>query len=368
MKVLIVHGFQIEHYPPVRNLIEILLRNGHMVTIITKGHIDLFDKKNKNLKFIEIPANSNGFNLSSVMGYFKKCKIIQELVEREMPKNDVLWTTTDTTVRDLGKCVYKYKHVMQLMELIEDVPLLPNQYIFWTHVQKYAHKAYKVVVPEYNRAQIQKVFWNLEKLPEILPNKPVCVEVKAIPEEIKKFLDEVDKEERKIILYQGNFDGDRELNDYAEAVSRVSDKYCLYLMGRDSDFRVKLCEKYPDIKYIPFIKPPYHLLVTQKAFIGLLPYKAVKLGHLSPLNALYCAPNKIYEYAGCGLPMIGSDVPGLAIPFETNKIGLIRKDYTVDELVDFIKEIEANYASYKQNCLGYFESVDLDTIVEKILA
>ena len=29
------------------------------------------------------------------------------------------------------------------------------------------------------------------------------------------------------------------------------------------------------------------------------------------LNALYCAPNKIYEYAGCNIPMIGTDVLGL---------------------------------------------------------
>lgn len=73
-----------------------------------------------------------------------------------MENCDLLWTTTDSTVRDLGKLVFKYKHVMQMMELIEDIPLIPGLPYIQSNLKQYAKKAYKVVVPEYNRAHIQK--------------------------------------------------------------------------------------------------------------------------------------------------------------------------------------------------------------------
>ena len=80
-----------------------------------------------------------------------------------MKNHDILWTTTDRTARDLGPVLFKYKHVMQLMELIYDIPYFPRQKIIQSNIKKYAKKAYKVVVPEYNRAQIINAWWGLEK-------------------------------------------------------------------------------------------------------------------------------------------------------------------------------------------------------------
>ena len=83
-----------------------------------------------------------------------------------MKNHDILWTTTDRTARDLGPVLFKYKHVMQLMELIYDIPYFPRQKIIQSNIKKYAKKAYKVVVPEYNRAQIpfisdtKSIYWN----------------------------------------------------------------------------------------------------------------------------------------------------------------------------------------------------------------
>ena len=91
---------------------------------------------------------------------------------RQMQHHDVLWTTTDATVRELGDIVLDYCHVMQVLELIRDIPKFPYQNRIMSHLDRYAKKAWKVVVPEYNRAYIQQVWWELDRTPVVLPNKP----------------------------------------------------------------------------------------------------------------------------------------------------------------------------------------------------
>ncbi len=324
MNILIVHSCHINAFPPVRNLIEILLRNGHHVTLVTRDKSGLYLENTDNFKYIVLPEAKKG-KLRSLFSYIEKLYRLRRIVRKEMESCDVLWTTTDSTVRDLGKMVLDYKHVMQLMELIEDIPLVPGQYMIQMNIKKYAQKANKVVVPEYNRAHIQKTWWGLKELPTILPNKMTMQDIAEIPAEVKEVLDQLNKEKRKIILYQGVFNNDRDLDLYAQAIERINDEYCLYIMGQDMPYRKELCSRYPTVKYIPFIKPPFHLCITKMAHIGLLPYKVEKIKHVSVLNVLYCAPNKIYDYAACGLPMIGSDVPGLAYPFATSGIGYVCK-------------------------------------------
>jgi glycosyltransferase involved in cell wall biosynthesis len=52
--------------------------------------------------------------------------------------------------------------------------------------------------------------------------------------------------------------------------------------------------------------PPTHLAVTRGCLAGILLYTPLDL------NNVYCAPNKIYEYAAAGLGMILPDYPGIA--------------------------------------------------------
>lgn len=62
---------------------------------------------------------------------------------------------------------------------------------------------------------------------------------------------------------------------------------------------------------LPYITAPYHLEVTSHAFIGILIYAPVYGTFTSPLNSIYCAPNKLYEFSHFGIPMIGNNIPGL---------------------------------------------------------
>ena len=48
MRILVVHSCQINAFPPVRNLIEILLRNNHNITVITRDDSGVYLKENPN--------------------------------------------------------------------------------------------------------------------------------------------------------------------------------------------------------------------------------------------------------------------------------------------------------------------------------
>lgn len=44
--------------------------------------------------------------------------------------------------------------------------------LHYRNIENLARRASRVVVPEYNRAHIQQAYWNLPRLPKVLPNKP----------------------------------------------------------------------------------------------------------------------------------------------------------------------------------------------------
>lgn len=372
MKILVVGSIRILNYPPVTSLIQSLIRQKHQVLLITKGSGDEVREDRGRFRHV-ILKEVNKKSALSPIAYFMYRRRIRKLVKTEMKNSDFLWTVTDNTVRDLGNIVFGCKHIMQLQELIEDIPAIPGQRIIWLGIERFAKRAYRIVVPEYNRAQITKAWWNLDSLPYVLPNKSNIDpnEYKGNPPDfLCEIMEDLRSETRKIILYQGVFAWDRDLELYARAIEMIENEYLFVVMGRPIegyDIDV-LCNKYKSIKRLPYIEPPYHFYVTSMAFIGVLPYAAKELKHYSVLNAVYCAPNKLYEYAAFGKPMIGSNVPGLSVPFNHHNCGVVVKDETVESVLDAISYITDCYDKMSKGCNELYESCDYDSIVKGIFA
>jgi glycosyltransferase involved in cell wall biosynthesis len=85
--------------------------------------------------------------------------------------------------------------------------------------------------------------------------------------------------------------------------------------------------------------------VVKKCDIGIISYQ------MKGLNTIYCAPNKIYEYAAYGLPIISSPQPTLAGALANNKIGsaLLLKDWLSGDWVDSVDifmDLISNYERY----------------------
>ncbi|MBN3484101.1 glycosyltransferase family 4 protein [Lactobacillus acidophilus] len=226
------------------------------------------------------------------------------------------------------------------------------------------------MVPEINRAYIQKVWWDLEKTPKILPNKPYKINFENKADDTSRISDIIEtmrSDQRLKILYQGVFDKDRKLDEFAKTIENESDKFCLYIMGKQNKYSKELCKKYPHIRYIPYITSPNHLKITREADIGLLPYFPVRVGNNSILNALYCAPNKIYEYSAFGKPMLGTDVLGLKYPFEKYKMGYTVSKLEEKEILEKLNKILVNYQKMSENSRRFFQSVNWDKKIDEIL-
>ena len=117
MRVLIVNYYEISKLPPVRNLVDILLKNGCIVTLVSIDKNNQYKtKQNGKFTFYKIEEEKNNI-ISRGINFISRKKKLRELVNDLMKNHDILWTTTDRTARDLGPVLFKYKHVMQLMEL-----------------------------------------------------------------------------------------------------------------------------------------------------------------------------------------------------------------------------------------------------------
>lgn len=372
MRILVVLSEELNHYPPVMTLLYSLTDMGHVVGLVARNISDLPQSmdNNKSIKVFSVNHRSPKNLVMKVLMYLVYKRNLRTIVNQEKQNYDVIWTTTDTTVRELGRTLCGKKYVMQLMELIQYLPRYPLCSWFKFPIDKYARAAAAVVVPEYNRAHIQKAWWQLNKLPYILPNRPYInqEDMEKNSDELEKIEKEMSIEGRKIILYQGVFKQERNLRIYADAVSRLNDRYVLYIMGRENDYSRKLLKDFPDVKLINFIVPPAHLRITRKAYIGILNYNAVKsCNHISVLNPIYCAPNKLYEYSMFGVPMLGNNIPGLVSTLENNRIGICHKGNSLEAIEKAILEIEANYSALRNNCKKFYKNINIPDTINLIL-
>ena len=66
--------------------------------------------------------------------------------------------------------------------------------------------------------------------------------------------------------------------------------------------------------------------------------------------------------------MIGTNVPGIAIPFKQYGFGVVIEDESTDSIKKAIEYIEDNYEAMKEACTRFYNDNDYDEIVKKILA
>ena len=369
-RIVIAETGSIMTLPPLINLIQCLLNNNNSVVLVSRGGEKLPTSilENKQFKYIELKNKENSKNLISK--FISRKKETNEIINRTkeaMSDADILWTATVTTVRELRSIIPSYKNVFQLMELAQYGHI--TRHIKFS-LGELARNSWKNVVPEENRAYIEKAWWDLPSVPYVLPNKPYSLDF-SISDDMQNALSVIKSENRKIVLYLGGIFPDRNLEAYANALKKTSNEYVLYIIGkaydREGQERLdRLVNEYGAV-YLGYFDAPKHLAFVKYAYIGLLPYKTAHVVGQSELNALYCAPNKIYEYAGFGVPMIGSDVLGLKNAFEKWNIGICVDDSNSDEFYKAVIEIGASHDIMSKQCYKFFASVDFDEIVNKII-
>ncbi len=377
-KIVIMLYGNVMLYPPAISLIECLLENEYNVFLVSEGTDQLSEKIRSNKLFqcynvVTKPGNSVVHRISRRAELEKQYN--KQLLDCVGDK-DILWTINPIILRILRKNISSFanRHILQLYELMESdtLPLFKGSRVFKFSIGDIARNAWKNVVVEKNRAYIQKVLWDLNKVPYVIPNKPYNFDVGEQTSDMEKAIDILRQERRRIIMYLGVMDADRNFAPFANAIERVKDQYCLCMLGKVDQSQIEefnsFCSKYESIHYLGFYNPPHHLYFLKYAYMALVPYAPGKTSNnTSPINALYCAPNKIWEYAGMGIPMIGTDVLGLKEPFEKYDIGVCCENLDTKTIIETIQSIESRYEVMSKNCRAFYDHVDLNQIINRII-
>ncbi len=368
------------HYPPMISLIDILCELGVNVTYIgdytESPTTERFTSQGVRLVKLGYKREGTQFNRLKAQIIYKH-ELTAVLERYNVCDEDLLWYVYSDSATFLHKLLAKYRYLVHYYEFERQVYSWKFKLLYPSFTQeKLVHNAVGIIHCEYNRAQIFKGMMGLERIPFILPNKPYVKDGalgRDIPKEIHETIDSLyDRiQGKKVILYQGIFDSkERKLEDFCEAVNLLSDEYVFIAMGRGDKSYEMLKEKYESDKilFIPFIIPPYHLLITEKAYIGVLSYSPISKTYYGVINPLYCAPNKIFEYARFGKPMISNDIPGLRNVFDVFNCGVVIKDpVSPSSIVDAINLVSKNYQEMSEGAVRYYNSIDLHSIVKNII-
>lgn len=355
--ILFVYRGHFSYLPPFQALIEALLStNEYKLKVICSEEEPDMDKiyQHNNLEFIHYYTLEPRVGIASrIRNRLKSEKLFRKKVKYDLDtlKYDILWVIHERTAVVLGDILDERKYILTCYEFRDiNEPKLHKPLI------SLCQNAKVNVVCEFNRAWISRNSFRLNKTPIVLPNKPFKHPLqRGLSNELLVPCD------KKVILYQGIITRERNLDGMCKAISSLHG-YKLVFMGKKTDYYEELKEKYPSIDYIGFAKSPMHLNVTSNAYIGLVTYEP------QDINCIYCAPNKIWEYAGFGIPMIANDIPGLVYSVGVNKCGVCTDTDSSDSIVKAVKEIEMNYEEYSHNAKSFYESCNILNIVNQILA
>ncbi len=210
------------------------------------------------------------------------------------------------------------------------------------------------------RAKVMKKHFDLKFLPlsirNITQSTIGTVSKKYI---IEKYINFVFKRDQKYIVYSGYFAKERGLKFFTDLLNILPKNISLVLIGsgpaqkfinflKDSNINL-----YKRIKIINKV-PNSHLQDVLSLFdLGLVYYSNINI------NNILCSPNKVYEYAHAGLPIIGTDQKTLIELIDGYKIGKTckqkEKEKSLYEFSKNILEVLENCKYYKLNLKEFTE-------------
>lgn len=287
---------------------------------------------------------------------------------KKQRQNIILWSSEMVSAAVLGDKALDFgkRHIQSLYELGDEAG---KNYLGFNIEKMY--RVATLIECEYNRAHIIKAEKGIPMLPFVLPNKPYAhPRTKNIPVSDAIAAKIVDGwANKRVFLYQGAIQTDRgELVNLLECLCVSRPNSVVAVLGKKNAIIDRLSDKYKNFSFVPFVQPPYHLEITSRADVGIAYYQGGAIWGLSPLNSVYCAPNKIYEYAGFGIPIICNDIPGLRYSIGQSHAGVCLPEVSRSSVKNALDTIFNNYDYYSSNAKSFFEATDIIGEVTKILS
>lgn len=355
-KVIYIVKTDLHYYPPCMAQIRYLKSCGVNVEVwfasSNKSALDILDRE-------KIPYTCLGESprVNTKLGKIKNWLEFRSHVKKQLKtltdkEHTLLWIGTAESAIPLYGILNNYHYNLTMLELLDG----KNNTFKRNAFGRLAKKAEAVIACEETRAYLMRYWFGLKRLPYVMPNKPYVLgaEKNAEPscEVTRKAIDLV--RGKKFIIFQGIYQKLEYMKVVAEALAAMNSEYYFVLMGFDlykTNAYQELKKIYDKVIEIPSIPAPLHLEVTSHASIGLVFYDDFSL------NQAFCAPNKIYEYAGFGIPMIANKIPGLE-----NTVGKFHAgecvEFNTKKVLVSIQNINKKYGEYIRSSTDMYDAVD----------
>jgi glycosyltransferase involved in cell wall biosynthesis len=272
-------------------------------------------------------------------------RVLSELLGRD----GVLWAGGLETAVALGRRLFERRYVLQMHELYD------REWRYRVFLPRLIRGAEIVVVPEAHRADLIRLWYRPRVAPVFIPNKPFSA--------VRPVNSEAHGDGRRMMLYQGLIDlRERDLLPAARAFRRLRDEWRLVFLGHDLRHSMRrIREVNPDADHLPFVPPPLHSTYTAMADAGLVAYS------WSSLNTAYCAPNKIWENAAYGKPMLCNDVPGLTATVGRYQAGLCVDFRDEDAIVSAVRRLDREHLAFERGARRLYASFDAESAFRDLL-
>lgn len=224
-----------------------------------------------------------------------------------------------------------------------------------------------IIVANEQRGLLMSNYYHLRQPPFCVPNYSELPMDNgySMSNELEQFF----TSKKLTIVYAGALSYDREIDKLITEINNNQDFYKILIIGDGPAYNdlIRLASSCNGLDYLFMGSVPYcHLgTILSKCDIGFISYPKTNL------NSIYCASNKIYEYASVKLPMLCNDNPSLKEVVGKNGIGLCVSDTTdagcCGSIDEALKLINNNYAYYLTNIESFRSKNSWDTIATNYL-
>ncbi|WP_156387303.1 glycosyltransferase [Devosia sp. Root105] len=151
----------------------------------------------------------------------------------------------------------------------------------------------------------------------------------------------------RIVIYQGDMSLERGLARFVAALDYLPDCYRLVVVGGGPDARqlTQLASKHATSgRFAALGRIPNDDLIAVAALadVGIVTYS------YDGLNNIYCAPNKVFEYAQAGIPIVSTDQPPIRAIIRDFPFGrLLEEGATVQRVAQEIETVAQGTAALK---------------------
>ena len=323
------------------NMINQCIAENHKLNILGVGNkLEKINYKSATIQLIDKKQLNNRFTK-----YFKYFKYVKQKIAIEKPELIIAADLYSMIPAAQSKKKLPVKIIYDSREIYTQLAGLINKPIIqklWSwHEKKYISKMDVVLVT----AEIDQTYLTT------LYNHPNMMIVKNVPgdcfvnnkqQNLKEMLCLGD--EQKIFLYQGKFHNGRGIRFTIKCIAHIKDAI-LVLIG-DGPMKtqyLKTAQRYKIEDRLFFVDAvPYEELATfaSNAYIG--------LSLIQPISKSYehALPNKLFEYAVSGLPIICSDLQAMKEMVEKYKTGIAIKHSSTEGFIKAYEEINQNYEKY----------------------